>query len=78
MFIHKFWSFSASFTIELHVLFEFVLAMDNGDGFHIFGEEVHMNHVEEVHDVQEVLPAQQGNGSPLKGPCLVLVIEWQP
>ena len=65
----------ASFTILLHVLFKILLAMAGVDGFQIFGEEVHMNHVEEVHDVQEVLPAQQGNGSPLKGPCLVLVIE---
>jgi hypothetical protein len=38
--------------------------MENGDGFHIFGEEVHMNHGEEIQEVQEVNPAQQGNGAP--------------
>jgi hypothetical protein len=38
--------------------------MDNVDGFHIFGEEVQMNHGEEIQEVQEVNPAQQGNGAP--------------
>ena len=41
------------------------------DGFHIFGEEVQMNHGEEVHEVQEVLPAQQGNGAPPR-------LNWTP
>jgi hypothetical protein len=38
--------------------------MENVDGFHIFGEEVHMNHGEEIQEVQEVNPEQQGNGAP--------------
>jgi hypothetical protein len=49
--------FFAFFTVLWHVLFKFVLAMDNVDGFHIFGEEVQMNHGEEIQEVQEVNPA---------------------
>jgi hypothetical protein len=56
--------FFAFFTVLWHVLFKFVLVMDNVDGFHIFGEEVQMNHGEEIQEVQEVNPAQQGNGAP--------------
>jgi hypothetical protein len=41
------------------------------DGFHIFGEEVQMNHGDEVQEVQEVLPAQQGNGAPPR-------LNWTP
>jgi len=48
-----------------------MLAMAGMDGFHIFGEEVQMNHGEEVHEVQEVLPAQQGNGAPPR-------LNWTP
>jgi hypothetical protein len=40
--------------------FIFVLAMASVDGFHIFGEEVQMNHGDKV---QEVLTAQQGNSA---------------
>ena len=41
----------------MHVLFEFVIAMASVDAFDIFGEEVPLNHGEEVAEVVEVQPA---------------------
>jgi hypothetical protein len=47
---------SVSFIVLLHVLFPLVVAMAGLEGFHIFGEEVQMNHGEDVNEVQEVQP----------------------
>ena len=47
----------------MHVLFEFVIAMAGVGAFDIFGEEVLMNHGEEVPKVVEVQPAPQPNGA---------------